>query len=125
MRLFGLRGASAPGCSEGEARRLLLRRAVDYLQSCQQTDEPGLRHAYDDLLHQYGHRLESIEDCGPGIPATDRHARTMANVVLETVRIEREELIRLRDVGTVNDEVYRALEHELDLSETWSANAAG
>ncbi len=125
VRLFGLAGGSGSGCSEGDARRMLLRRAVDYLQSCRTTDDPGLEHAYDDLLHQYGHRLESIEDCGPGIPATDRHARTMANIILETVRVEREELIRLRDVGTVGDEVYRTLERELDLSESRFAASAG
>ena len=125
VRLFGLRGGAGPGCGEAEARRLLLGRAVGYLQSCRETDEPGLQHAYDDLLHQYAHRLESIEECGPGVPATDRHARTMANVLLETVRVEREELIRLRDAGTVNDTIYRTLEHELDLSESWFATAAG
>ncbi len=125
VRILGLSGAAKDGCDEGEARRLLLRRAVEYLQSCRESDVPELRHAYDDLLHQYGHRLESIQDCGPGLPAEDRHARTMANVVLETVRIEREELIRLRDTGAVDDQVYRTLEHELDLSEIWSANAAG
>ena len=83
-----------------------------------------LRHAYDDLLHQYGHRLESIVDCGPGMPAEDRHARTMANVILETVRIEREELLNLRDAGRMDDSVYRTLQRELDLSESRFASSS-
>ncbi len=125
VRLLGLRSVAAHGCDEAEARRMLLRRAVNYLQSCRETDEPELQHAYDDLLHQYGHRLESIADCGPGVPAEDRHIRTMAHVVLETVRVEREELIHLRNTGSVDEQVYRALEHELDLSESWFASTAG
>ena len=118
VKLLKLGGTAAEGCDEGEARRLLLRRALKYLQDCRSTDDSSLSHAYDDLLHQYGHRLESIQDCGPGMPAQDVHERTMANVILETVRVEREELIELRESGRVGAEVYRALERELDLSET-------
>ncbi len=118
VRLLRLAPEPMDGCDEAEARRLLLRRALGYLEDCRRTDEPELQHAYDDLLHQYGHRLESIVDCGPGAPAEDRHARTMANVMLETVQIEREELIGLRDSGRVEEGVYRILERELDLSES-------
>ena len=57
-------------------------------------------------------------DCGPGMPAQDVHARTMAHVMLDTLRVEREELIELRDSGRVDEEIYRTLERELDLSET-------
>ena len=118
VRLLRLRPEPTSGCDEGEARRLILRRAVEYLQACRQTDEPELQHAYDDLLHQYSHRLESIVDCGPGVPAEDRHARTMASVIFETVRVEREELLQLRDSGRLDEAVYRTLQRELDLTET-------
>lgn len=118
VRLLKLGAGQQEGCDEGEARRLLLRRALEYLQDCRTIDEPGLQHAYDDLLHQYGHRLESIVDCGPGVPAQDVHARTMAHVMLETVRVEREELITLRESGRVDEGIYRTLERELDLSES-------
>lgn len=118
VRLLRLQAELVEGCDEGEARRLILRRAVEYLQTCRQTDEPALQHAYDDLLHQYSHRLESIVDCGPGVPAEDRHARTMANVMLETVRVERVELLQLRDAGRLDETIYRTLQRELDLSES-------
>ena len=124
VRLLRLKQEPTEGCDEGEARRLLLRRAIDYLTECRDTDEPALQHAYDDLLHQYGHRLESIVDCGPGMPAEDRHARTMANVILETVRIEREELLQLRDAGRMDESVYRTLQRELDLSESRFASSS-
>ena len=118
VRLLRLKQEPSTGCDEGEARRLILRRAVEYLTECRRTDDPSLQHAYDDLLHQYSHRLESIVDCGPGVPAEDRHARTMANVVFETVRIEREELLQLRDAGRLDEAIYRTLQRELDLTET-------
>ena len=123
VRLLRLKSEPSTGCDEGEARRLLLRRAVEYLQACRQTDDPELEHAYDDLLHQYSHRLESIVDCGPGVPAEDRHARTMANVIFETVRVEREELLQLRDAGRLDETIYRTLQRELDLTETRFAPA--
>ncbi len=119
VRLLNLSaGHDEQGCDEAEARRLRLRRAVDFLKSGKHRDEPSLHHAYEDLLHQYGHRLESIVDCGPGMPAQDVHARTMAHVMLDTLRVEREELIELRDSGRVDEGIYRTLERELDLSET-------
>jgi Na+/H+ antiporter len=118
VRLLRLQQEPSTGCDEGEARRLILGRAVEYLTECRRTDDPGLQHAYDDLLHQYSHRLESIVDCGPGIPAEDRHARTMANVIFETVRVEREELLQLRNGGRLDETVYRTLQRELDLTET-------
>ena len=124
VRLLRLKQDPATGCDEGEARRLLLRRAMEYLEECRATDEPALQHAYDDLLHQYGHRLESIVDCGPGIPAEDRHARTMANVILETIRVEREELLQLRDAGRMDESVYRTLQRELDLGESRFASSS-
>ena len=118
VRLLNLNSAPAEGCDEGEARRLLLRRALDFLSQGKKTDEPGLRHAYEDLLHQYGHRLESIVDCGPGFAAQDVHARGMAHIMRDTLRVEREELIDLRESGRVDDSIYRTLERELDLGES-------
>ncbi len=118
VRALNLNSGHEDGCDEGEARRLLLRRALLFLKQGQATDDPGLHHAYEDLLHQYGHRLESIVDCGPGMPAEDVHARTMAHVMLDALREERQELIDLRDTGRVDEGIYRALERELDLSES-------
>ena len=118
VRMLKLSSAHEDGCDEGEARRLLLRRALEFLGTSKHNDDPGLQHAYDDLQHQYGHRLESIVDCGPGMPAEDVHARTMAHVMLDTLRVERQELLDLRDAGRVDEAIYRTLERELDLSES-------
>jgi monovalent cation/hydrogen antiporter len=118
VRVLGLKNLPTSGCDEGEARRILIRSAVGYLTSAREGDDESLHHAYDDLLHQYEHRLESIQDCGPGVPAQDRHARSMQTILAETYRTERQELIALRDQGRVDESVYRTLERELDLDES-------
>jgi len=118
VRALGLGAEKSSGCDEGEARRILIRRAMEHLQNCKPGEDEALHHAYDDLLHQYEHRLELIQDCGPDFPAVDRHARTMSTVMLETVQAEREQLIELRETGRVDESIYRTLERELDLSES-------
>lgn len=116
--LLGLQGGGSDGCDEGEARRMLIRRAMEHLKATREEDEPALQHAYDDLLHQYEHRLEFIQDCGPGVPAQDMHARSMQTIMVEALKAEREQLIELRNEGRVDETIYRALERELDLGES-------
>ena len=118
VRLLGLQGGVVDGCDEGEARRILIRRAMEHLSSSRQEDGPALQHAYDDLLHQYEHRLEFIQDCGPGVPAQDQHARSMQTIMVETLKAEREQLIELRNSGRVDESIYRTLERELDLGQS-------
>jgi Na+/H+ antiporter len=118
VRSLGLQQLPPDGCDEGEARRILIRRAMEHLQTCREGEDEYLHHAYDDLIHQYEHRLESIIDCGPGVPAMDIHARTMSTIMLETVQAERAQLIELRDGGRVDETIYRTLERELDLTES-------
>ncbi|SDE67455.1 sodium/proton antiporter, CPA1 family [Terriglobus roseus] len=118
LRVLRLQNLPTSECDEGEARRILIRSAVGYLTTARESDDVSLHHAYDDLLHQYEHRLESIQDCGPGVPAQDLHARSMQTILAETYRTERQELIALRDQGRVDESVYRTLERELDLDES-------
>ena len=46
-----------------------------------------------------------------------QHKR-MLELVRETVRVEREALLQLRDTATIGDEVMRRVERNLDLEET-------
>jgi len=123
VRALGLNHEKNDGCDEGEARRILIRRAMEHLQNCRTGEDEHLQHAYDDLLHQYEHRLESILDCSPGVAAQDVHARTMSTIMLETVQAEREQLIELREQGRVDESIFRTLERELDLTESKLAGA--
>jgi CPA1 family monovalent cation:H+ antiporter len=77
-------------------------------------------HVYEDLLHQYQHRLEDIEECGPdgSDPEKTSHGLTTNHLLLETIRRQREELNLLWSNGRIEDSVHHNLERELDLKES-------
>ncbi len=121
VRLLGLAGQDQGLCEEGEARRLLLRAAIDYLQERRiSTKEESEVHLYEDLIHQYEHKAAEIEMCGPdgSSPEGRSTSVTMGEILIETIRRERDELNSLRSNGRVGDAVHRTLERELDLSES-------
>lgn len=121
IRRLGLVRVDSGVCEEGEARRLLLQAAVGFLQergkSAAGQEE---RHVYEDLLHQYEHKLTDIDPCGPdgSQPEPSPGGVTLESVLLDTIRRERAELNVLRANGRIGDGLYRSLEHELDLSES-------
>ena len=118
-RWIGLRQSAEPQCEESEARRILLTHAMEFLRAeREECVNPFDMHAYDDLLHQYEHRLEEVQDCKPGPLEHDAHAWSMSKVAGRTMRVEREELNRLRDSGRIGDTVHRTLQRELDLGES-------
>jgi CPA1 family monovalent cation:H+ antiporter len=75
---------------------------------------------YECLLPQYEHKFADIEQCGPDgtIPDAPSSSVTIAGIMLDTIRRERQQLHVLRETGRIGDSVHRALEHELDLSES-------
>jgi hypothetical protein len=77
-------------------------------------------HLYEDLLHQYQHRLEDIEECGPDGSNAEKTSPGLTTnyVLLETIRRQREELNLLRLNGRIGDSVHHDLERELDLKES-------
>ncbi len=107
-------------CEEGEARHLLLQAAIDLLAERGKAAAAEDAHLYNDLLHQYEHKIEEIVKCGP-VGSSDRIAApglTINQILLEVVRRERDELNLLRANGRIGDNIHRALEHELDLNES-------
>lgn len=121
VRTLGLAKQDTGFCEEGEARRLLLQAAIDFLGERRNSlKDEGESHLYDDLLHHYEHKITEIDGCGPdgSIPEEDSVSLTMEQVLLETIRREREELNFLRTNGRIGDNVHRRLERELDLSES-------
>lgn len=121
VRKLGLARIDTGVCEEGEARHLMLRAAIDFLAERKNTAaDDRERHLYDDLLHQYEHKITEIDECGPGGQVPDEAAPglTLGGVLLDTIRREREELNVLRAAGRIGDGVHRTLERELDLSES-------
>ncbi|HUA98605.1 MAG TPA: Na+/H+ antiporter [Terracidiphilus sp.] len=122
VRVLRLPAPDTRFCEEGEARRLLLQAAVEFLSERKNSaHEEDDIHLYDDLLHQFEHKMAEIEDCGPPVNGDGKNERrgiTMHQVVLDTIRREREELNLLHGNGRIGDNVHRTLQHELDLSES-------
>jgi monovalent cation/hydrogen antiporter len=119
IRALGLAG-HAPGCDEEIiARRKVLTEIIDYLQSEEVSARTAAdRHGYEDLLDLYRDRLEALSQPGAETPQSDPALFTQRRkLYLEVVQMERRILLRLRDQGTIGDDVQRRLERELDLSE--------
>ncbi len=121
VRVLGLAKRDAGFCEESEARRLLLKAAIDFLgERSKSARGDAEAHLYEDLLHQYEHKIEEIDECGPegNLPGQTPARLTMGQALLETIRREREELNLLRANGRIRDNLHRVLERELDLSES-------
>lgn len=121
VRTLGLARSDTGFCEEGEARHLLLQAAIDLLNERRNSAKgESETHLYDDLLHQYEHKIEEIDECGPGGgPAEEKsNDLTMGQILLETIRRQRKELNWLRASGRIGDSVHRSLERDLDLSES-------
>lgn len=121
VRKLGLATLETGFCEEGAARHILLASAIDFVTERRKSarDERE-RHLYDDLLHQYRHKITEIDECGPEgqVPDVRQTSVTVGGVMLDTIRREREELNLLRASGRIGDSVHRTLEHELDLTES-------
>ncbi len=68
-------------------------------------------------MHQYRDRLEELDGGTEG----DRESRDRgqrAALMLQALTAERRSILRLRDEGRISDDVWRALEYEVDLTES-------
>ena len=121
IRVLGLSAGNAQLCEEGEARYLILQAGIDFLSERRKSAKGEHEmHLYEDLLHQYQHRLENVDQCGPdgSDPEKTSHGLTTNHLLLETITRQREELNLLRSNGRIGDNVHRDLERELDLKES-------
>jgi Na+/H+ antiporter len=112
IRSLGLAGRGGPNCEEQEARRIVIEAALSHLEEAKHRDTADSAALYDHLAGHYRQRLAGVRPEGE-VSDNDRYSE----LSLETLRIERDTAVRLRDEGRINDEVLRRIEHELDLSE--------
>lgn len=117
VRWLGFSKEEDTRCEEGEARRLLLRAAIDNLQASRM-ERPAADQTYADLLHLYEARLEEIGECGPGAEVAESSGYSRRDLLREAVSAERQTLTRLRDDNRISDGLHRTLERELDLNES-------
>ena len=121
VRWLGLSQQDTSVCEEGEARHLLLQAAINFLSDRRNSaGGESETHLYDDLIHQYEHKMTEIDNCGPtgDVPEQVTVGLTTGQLLLDTIRREREELNLLRSNGRIGDSVHRSLERELDLGES-------
>ena len=121
VRRLGLARVETGFCEEGKRDVLLLRAAIDFLAERRNSARNGSDgHLYEDLMHQYEHKITEIDECGPDgrVAEEDGDRPTMGQIMLDTIRRERDELNLLRATGRIGDSVHRTLERELDLSES-------
>ncbi len=121
IRVLRLQSGDTSYCEAGQARHLMMQSAIDFLEERRNSVQAGGEvHLYDDLLHQFRHKLTEIDLCGPEgtVPTEPEPNLTMSLLMLETIRTEREKLNSLRQSGRIGDNVHRTLERELDLSES-------
>ncbi len=121
IRALGLAGDDSARLEEEEARRLVLREVIAQLERGRDGDvEPADAHAYEDLLHEYEHRLEALSEESPeGDAVGHRHGGGRFGAMLQSaVETERLTMLRLWKEGMISDEVLRTLEYELDLTES-------
>jgi CPA1 family monovalent cation:H+ antiporter len=77
----------------------------------------SLRATLESRLSRYQLRLDALQNAEEQIPYSPQY-EAAARVTREVIGAEREELIRLRDVGRLPDAGLRVLERELDHQET-------
>lgn len=116
IRLLGMAGEAGPNCEELEARRIVTAAAVSHIEESKVRDNDKSPEVYDDLANHYRQRLASLKVNTSEREITD-HKRHL-ELSLETLRVERETAIRLRNEGRISDTVLRRIERELDLNES-------
>jgi len=117
IRALRLAGAAGPNCEELEARRIVTEAALSHLAGARERDGQEAARVYDDLASHYHQRLVRLQGGDDTDGEGADHDRYMA-LSLETLRIERETAVQLRNEGRINDEVLRRIERGLDLNES-------
>jgi Na+/H+ antiporter len=120
IRGLGLAGTMGMEPEEREARRIVLRAAIKYLEEGRKRGGAEVEHLYDDLVHRYRHKLALVGGgAEESVGEVDREAYSRLRSIGEgTLEAERRTLIGLRDKGRISDDVLRTMERELDLAES-------
>jgi monovalent cation/hydrogen antiporter len=120
IRALGLAGPTGMDPEEREARRIVLKTAIRYLEDGRKGCSPDVEHVYNDLVHRYRHKLALVGERGDeGVGDVDIEALSTQRTIAEgALQAERRTLVGLRDKGRIGDDVLRTMERELDLAES-------
>jgi CPA1 family monovalent cation:H+ antiporter len=118
IRRLGLAGVSSREEEESSARRQMIAAALESLKQIREQSNDEKREALSQLEDYYQRRLVLLEGESPGErdPAA-RHAERFRLIAQEMRDVERAVAMRLHNENKIHDEVLRALERELDLTD--------
>jgi len=115
IRKLGMAATPTSNGEENEARRRMLSAAIDRIQDLRNRGNPADEEALADLLHHYQQRLEVAESVSTAERSDVANYEQYRLLSTELRAVERSVILRMRDTNTINDEVLRTLERELDL----------
>jgi CPA1 family monovalent cation:H+ antiporter len=104
---------------ESKARILAARAALDRIEELRAQDwvrddtADRMRGIYDFRIRRFSARFDDEDD-----GAIDEQSYAYQRLRRKVLEAERAEIIRLRNVGKINDEIMRRLERDLDLEDT-------
>jgi Na+/H+ antiporter len=104
---------------ESKARILAARAAIDRIEELREQewvrDETAdrMRGLYDFRIRRFSARFDDEDD-----GSIDRQSYAYQRLRRKVLEAERAEIIRLRNVGKINDEIMRRIERDLDLEDT-------
>jgi CPA1 family monovalent cation:H+ antiporter len=115
IRKLGMAATSIANGEENEARRRMLSAAIDRIQDLRNRGNPADEETLADLLHHYQQRLEEAESPSAATTSDAANYEQYRMLSSELRAVERSVILSMRDKNTINDEVLRTLERELDL----------
>jgi len=117
IRGLGLAGSHGPSQEEAEARRAMVEAALAYLEHSRE-GQSDFAWVYGELIGNFRRRLNALEgndSVAAGYRAEDYDC--WRELTKQVSAIQRATILHLRNQNTINDEVARKLERELDLAE--------
>jgi Na+/H+ antiporter len=111
--------AGNAGVREIEVRVAALRAGLASVTALEhETLDPEKWEVIGRIKDEYAHRIDHLESHVPGSQIPESPASRFDHEVQDhALRVERGEIARLRNAGKIPDEIFRRIEHDLDLAE--------
>jgi CPA1 family monovalent cation:H+ antiporter len=119
IRVLGVEDDGNLEQRESKARILAARAALDRIEELREQEwvrddtADRMRGMYDFRIRRFSARFDEDDD-----GAIDRQSEAYQRLRRKVLEAERAEIIRLRNVGKINDEIMRRIERDLDLEDT-------